>query len=545
MPDLLQSIQKHDLGYLHIVAGGWGLELTARQAASAAAELAALLLDPDLLRETLEILPPEARAALDALKARGGRMSWAEFARQYGDIREMGPGKRDREEPYFKSASPAEALYYRALLARSFFDTPNGPLEFAYVPEDLLDLLHRVALSGVPEVERESDRTPVAAGQGNPELLGRPASPVEKAFVLPASATLLEDATTFLAALRIGIAPPETCVPMPALEGFLRAAKIILKSGPKPEAVKTFLEASRPAALAILSEAWLKSESFNELRLLPGLACEGEWANQPLVTREFLLNLLGAVPQGRWWSLVAFVRDVKSRYPDFQRPAGDYDSWFIKRQADGTYLRGFAYWDQVDGALIRYLVAGPLFWLGKVELAAPGEGQEPTAFRFVRAIPGEEPKGKITVASNGRMMVERAVSRAVRYQVARFCEWEEPKAGAYQYRLSPSSLARALQQGLKVEQLLSLLAKHAAGGLPPVLVQALKRWEANGVEARLQRQVVLRVSRPEVLEEMRRSRAARFLGEALGPTTVVVKEGAQFKVLAALAELGLLAEEEK
>jgi hypothetical protein len=97
---------------------------------------------------------------------------------------------------------------------------------------------------------------------------------------------------------------------------------------------------------------------------------------------------------------------------------------------------------------------------------------------------------------------------------------------------------------LKVEHLLSLLAKYAAGGIPPVLVKALKRWESNGTEARVQTQVVLRVSRPEVLEELRKSKAARFLGELLGPTTVVIKEGAQSKVLAALAELGLLAEDE-
>jgi hypothetical protein len=77
------------------------------------------------------------------------------------------------------------------------------------------------------------------------------------------------------------------------------------------------------------------------------------------------------------------------------------------------------------------------------------------------------------------------------------------------------------------------------------LVKALKRWDANGTEARVQSQVVLKVSRPEVLEELRKSRASRFLGEILGPTAVIVKDGAQSKVLAALAELGLLAEEEK
>ena len=75
----------------------------------------------------------------------------------------------------------------------------------------------------------------------------------------------------------------------------------------------------------MLADAWLESESFNELRQLPGLVFEGEWQNQPVVTREFLLNLLDAIPEGKWWSLPAFIRDIKAKYPDFQRPAGDYD----------------------------------------------------------------------------------------------------------------------------------------------------------------------------------------------------------------------------
>jgi hypothetical protein len=44
------------------------------------------------------------------------------------------------------------------------------------------------------------------------------------------------------------------------------------------------------------------------------------------------------------------------------------------------------------------------------------------------------------------------------------------------------------------------------------------------------------------LEEMRASKAGKFLGEILSPTAIVVKEGAIQKVMAALAELGLLAD---
>jgi hypothetical protein len=50
------------------------------------------------------------------------------------------------------------------------------------------------------------------------------------------------------------------------------------------------------------------------------------------------------------------------------------------------------------------------------------------------------------------------------------------------------------------------------------------------------------VAKPEILEELRKSKAARFLGEIVGPTTVTIQSGAQAKVMAALAEMGLLAD---
>ena len=202
---------------------------------------------------------------------------------------------------------------------------------------------------------------------------------------------------------------------------------------------------------------------------------------------------------------------------------------------------------RLDFIIILSGLSGNLkdFWLGQVELAAPEEGAEPTAFRVVnKELKARSEDKKLVARSNGGIAVPRFAPRAVRYQVARFCEWDDPKADAYQYRITPISLKRAGEQGLKVEHLLALLAKYTSGGIPPILVKTLKRWDANGTEARVQTQVVLRVSRPEILEELRKSKAARFLGEILGPTTVVVKNGAQSKVLAALAELGLLAEDE-
>jgi hypothetical protein len=375
--------------------------------------------------------------------------------------------------------------------------------------------------------------------------LGHAASPKDHAHPLPVNDTLLDDATTLLAALRMGQSIPDTHVPTRVLMQFLSSARIIIEGIPQIEPVRNFLESSRKQALENLVDSWSVSESFNELHQIPGLVCEGEWVNKPLPTREFLLNLIKAVPVYKWWNLTAFLVAIKEKYPDFQRPGGDYDSWFIKREADGEYLRGFAHWDSVDGALIRYFITGPLQWLQIVELATPENNDVITAFR-IPGLPYRKPiieSAKLHVGSQGRISVPKYFPRAVRYQIARFCDWEAPREDGYRYQVTTSSLRIAGEQGLKVSQLLSLLAKNSETEIPPAFIKGLKRWELKGTEARVETQTILRVGSPEVLDELRKSKAARFLGEILGPVTVIIKPGAQAKILAALSELGFLAED--
>jgi len=54
--------------------------------------------------------------------------------------------------------------------------------------------------------------------------------------------------------------------------------------------------------------------------------------------------------------------------------------------------------------------------------------------------------------------------------------------------------------------------------------------------------LLLRVSRPEILAELRKVRASRFLGEELSPTVVLLRPGGAEAILQALAELGYLGE---
>jgi hypothetical protein len=550
MPELIQNLKEHDLGFLHIIAEMWGLELHASDVNSGAAQLNSAMLDRALIEETLTQLTDHAHAALDELIQAGGRVRWAMFTRRHGVVREMGPGRRDREKPHRKPESSAELLWYCGLIGRAFMDTPDGPVEFAYIPSDLFTLLPRPADEGQPPP-------------------GRPATPLERKHHLPVGDHILDHACTLLAAMRLGYDPAE-------LEDLQAGwqAKIEVEAGyahsvefltalltcaglldayveVQTEAAREFLEAPRAAALASLTKAWLGCHRLDELRILPGVQAEGEWSNDPLRTRQTVIDFLSTIPDDSWWSLPAFIADVKETQPDFQRPAGDYDSWYLRDLESGEFLRGFEHWDAVDGELLRYMLTGPLHWLGVLDLASPAPGAAPSAFRTSKwaaaLLKGASPDGlpaedeKIVARSDAHLTVPRLAPRAARYQIARFCEWDPPEEREYRYRITPTSLRRAAGSGLRVPHLLTLLGRYAEA-VPPSLARALERWASEGSEASLESVTILRLRSPELLEALRKSKAARFLGEPLGPTVVVVKPGAGEKVFAILAEMGYLGE---
>jgi hypothetical protein len=538
MPDLSHTLQGNDLGFLKMVAGVWGIELNSPDAYTALPVLVSAMKNRRLAAEVIESLPAEARSALQALIGNDGTLPWSLFCRKFGEVRVMGAAKRDRERPDLKPASPAELLLYRALIGKAFFNLPPEPQEFAYIPEDLLEYLQALGASG-------------------PQPLGRPASPLESTYVIPANDRLLDHACTLLAALRLDpkldkLATPGWQTPVPILRSLLLAAGLLdANYAPLPENTRTFLEASRGAALSHLYRSWLSSPSFNDLRNISQLLFEGEWNNHPLETRHALLEMLSTLPQDKWWNLASFISAVRERQPDFQRPAGDYDSWFIRKEGSQEYLRGFSSWDEVDGALIRFIITGPLHWLGIMDLAAqspdePAEAFRPSAWATELTL-GQPPKSMpvenapVRVTAAGHLRLSNLTPRSARYLIARFCEWDEAETKEYLYYLTPASLERARQQGLRISHLASLLKKHAAGPLPPSLVQALERWEQFGVQAGIKKVSLLRVASPDILEALRKTRSARYLGEALSPTTVVVKPGGEESVRSALAELGYLA----
>lgn len=540
MPDLAQSLQGSDIKNLEIIADLWGLEISPSEKHDTFSQVIGYLLNPSVVSEMLLSLPGEAQSALSLLIQHEGRLPWIQFTRQFGSVREVGPGKRDRDFLYLNPNSTTELLWYRALIARAFFDTPAGPQEFVYIPDDLMVLL---------PLGKNSQQ----------QILGRLAIPSEKTVVFPVSDRLIDDFCTYLASIRLEL--PERAIPFhlypgspPYLSKFLKSMTSSLglmdsRGELLSDPIKEFLELNRTEAIHRLVQNWLTSQTVSELTLLPHVSLEGELKNDPLQTRQNILNFLATVPSNSWWSLSSFVEAIHQQEPDFQRLSGDYDSSFIRDTDSGEFLDGFESWERVEGELLRLTMTGPLHWLGILDLAAPSRDNFPTAFRYSgwshELLVGTVPNislledGKINIRSDGRLQIDRRFPRAIRYQIARYCTWQGLKDEQYYYQLTSASLDKARKQGLRISSLQNLLNRHASL-IPPNLAKALNRWDEKGIQIRVEKVTILRLSSPEILEELRRSRVSRFLGEPLGPTVVTIKPGAVDRILRELSELGYL-----
>jgi hypothetical protein len=548
MHDLLFTLQGHDIGHLRIIAEFWGLDLPAETTIVAAEWLAAAMLETEILFEIIDSLPPQARQPWNDLLDQDGRSAYADMVRRYGAIREMGVGRRDRQKPWREPVSGLEILWYRGLVARSFMETSGGAQEFLYIPADL----HSI----IPLPHPATNKIP-----------GR--ETVSPLHIKPATTTLIDDVTTLLASLRREPAKSghldysQKTALDPFLHHPLSQELIFTLLGelgmlspppvqPLSEPTRKYITGPKHKSLAELLQAWRDSSTWNDLQHIDGISVPAdEWPNDPLLSRHAILEFLRMVPIGKWWDMDSFIQFFRYHKPSFLRPAGDFDSWYLQNKESGEFMRGFEFWDSVEGALIRFILTQPLHFLGAVDLGGVNPQKPTLSFRLTILskflfdaeidIETQEDSEPVKVFPDGRILATPFSSQAHRYQVARFCDWVDLNEKGFGYRLTPSALQRAMDQNLTLQQVKSILEAANNESLHPSLERAITRWAEKGRELFIEKTIVLRVKNQQVMEFLQTNPStSRYFHEILGATTASVKEKDLEKLFSAASRLGIL-----
>jgi hypothetical protein len=447
----------------------------------------------------------EAGQAVELLLKEGGEVVEAQFSRSFGGIRQMGPAKLERETPWLYPESVAEVLYYYGLIGRGFKGGGKNAHTIIYLPSDVVPWL--------PHPQNP------ALDNG---LSVRPVPPPPATRTLLADDTFLQDMGTLLGflysdRLRLTAAGPNPedvdrlvqrlQLPFagddPLLNtrlalllhlanrlGFLRRGEqeSVQLTGNR---VRAFLEMTRSEQRTALWQAWRDSSEWNDLCRSPGLECTatGAWRNDPVQTRSAVIGLLARLQPGIWYSRHDVIQAIKVTEPDFQRPTGDYDSWYIRSTNTQEYLKGFEHWDAVEGALLRFLISGPLHWLAALDLAEPSAGDDlmislsQWGARWLGhdvPEPHEALRPGLTVGEDFSLTLAPGVTLADRFRVERFAGWQASYPH-YVYQINQRSLKRAAEGGVTAQQIVEFLKNHSSQ-VPDKVIAALQRHSAPQAE---------------------------------------------------------------
>ena len=559
MRSLVASLNDHPIAMLRGIAELRGVTLATNQRGDAAAQLAALLAEPAATVTALAACSPAAQSAWRALHAAGGRMKVGIFTRTSGgEIRAIGPGRLERDMVWREPENPAEELWYRGLIYRAFADFGDGPLEYMYIPEDL-------AAPAEAALPQTSPAAPVVAPVPAPAPDGarkaQNALAVDICAVLAAARELPAqidkaghvrgaDAERFTA----GLLPPgrdairlEMLLTLARVRGWLKPerGRLVLDTG----SATAWMRLTPWEQMTTLFKTWRDAgEAWNDLRRVPTLVAEGHWRNDPGLARRTLTQTLRALEPTAWYSVNSLIAHIKATNPDFQRPDGDYTRWYVRDAASGDYLSGFESWDSVEGRLLRFLITGPLFWLGAVALDAAAT---PGFFRLTSfgaawlngRLPAALPRPARAMVGDDFMVVAPLTLPLIdRFRLLRFTE---PHFDSYapgqptRHRITRGSLARARAGQVKPEAIVEFL-RHATGGrLSPHVAAALVRWGEQSGAVRISMGAVLRVEDASILAALRADPAiAPLLGEMISAQAVLVSETSLPRLLAIVQETG-------
>jgi hypothetical protein len=526
--------------------------------------LAKHMLDLEAAQAGREALPIGARKALDALIAASGRMPAAVFERRFGTLRPMGPGRLERERPWLSPANPTEVLWYRGFVFRAFDKTPTTPVEVMFVPSDLLVLLP------APE--------PAAVASTN----GDTPAPLRNAHPLQgAPDPLLDDVTTILAyiqnyevraradggwnsesrsAIQHMLRDPDgTDSETPSGRfGFLLSLVSRLHwLRPKdkevrlvPQPVSQWLQSTTLAQRGALFNAWRGDPRWNDLAHVQGIAFEmpHAWTNDPVRERNAILEMLMrfmAASNEPWQEIDGFVDYAKRTSPDFARPDGRYDTWHIRDVRTNEYLTSFEHWGRVEGALIRYIITGPLYWLGVVNLQDSRMGLTENARMLTEtpteAAPPTAPRNDVFRLEPDGDVIVHTSARFERFQLARVANWSATRTEDYVYRLAPESVNAAMKQGIAAPRILEFLEQHSSKPVPPNLMKAVKRLEQFGAEARMEQAYLLRTKDAATMNLLLNTHAVRkAMIERISPTCALMRQREARAVASAIIRTGLL-----
>lgn len=216
--------------------------------------------------------------------------------------------------------------------------------------------------------------------------------------------------------------------------------------------------------------------------------------------RGVILRFIGLLPEGTWLSTESLLGTIWRLWPEIlygDRRSRAKPTWWMERDGRRLDPGNLSDWRRGPGEVVTALVAGPLNWLGLVDIAGPPD--HPTAFRLrpesrlLRRgpVPEETAKASIELGPNLEVrVVPGSADPALRDLLTAAGTLLDFSPKGLRYELKPEGVHGLFAAGQSAESLLALLGERARA-IPDDFRSTVERWSRLYGQARLYENLTL------------------------------------------------------
>lgn len=325
---------------------------------------------------------------------------------------------------------------------------------------------------------------------------------------------------------------------------------------------------------------WRDTDVWNGPRILPsytrGVELTAAAHDELIPARKIVLDHIAKLGTG-WVSFISLINRIETQdygflFPERDQEPNSYGYYYyhqtkyqrspysqannpqymvfdetIKDEADG--------WDRVEAAYIAHIIAGPLYWLGLVDLGYTGPapandlmGLAP--FAGYRLTPhgewllglGDKPQaeaeqgGGIILQPNFEILAMSPIPVETLMTLDAFAQVKDSQQTVTTYELTRESVYRGQQGRWQVEDIKAFFAQHSKMPVPDNVRRTLDEWDALFNRVTIRR----RVSLAEVASDDIAAKLAELEGLERVDASVLVAHKPQAQVAQAVRAAGYL-----
>lgn len=305
--------------------------------------------------------------------------------------------------------------------------------------------------------------------------------------------------------------------------------------------------------------AWLNEDSYESLRETENIQITTAGLRHPFtrVKRAFV-SLLAGLPQDRWIPLKNFSDYFKLQRPFFYRPDHSPHLWQLRYMATREIIPAENVWENLEDNLIERMLSQQLAWLGLVDIGLSAD-EKVEAFmltHFGHAVLSGKSNysefsnqsesswlsqmDKILIQPDFEVLAPSGIILSIRDKLEKIAEFVSG-GHVQKYKISRNSIASALESGFKSKEILDFLVSASQTKIPQNVERSIHDWIEEFGKIELKKTTLLKTQTPFLMQELLASSdISQFLGELIGPETVLITENQLTDLVNELKRMGHL-----